>query len=60
VRCTDRIRKRNPTAYYAVGFHIYASRSVSRVLYLTVIYLSASLPVRFSHLGSGRAALLLP
>ena len=38
----------------------YASKSVSRVLYLTVIYLSAPLPVRFSHLGSGRAALLLP
>ena len=37
-----------------------ASKSVSRVLYLTVIYLSAPLPVRFSHLGSGRAALLLP
>ena len=61
VRRADGIREKgSPAASCAVGLHIYASRSVSRVLYLTVIYLSASLPVRFSHLGSGRAALLLP
>ena len=34
-----------------------ASKSVSRVLYLTVIYLRAVLPRRFSHPGSGRASL---
>ena len=34
-----------------------ASKSVSRVLYLTVIYLDAPLPVRSSHPGSGRASL---
>ena len=37
-----------------------ASKSVSRVLYLTVIYLAAALPQRSSHPGSGRASLLLP
>ena len=42
-----------------VCFTVYGGETI-RVLYLTVIYLSASLPVRFSHLGSGRAALLLP
>ena len=31
------------------------SKTVSRVLYLTVIYLDAPLPVRSSHPGSGRA-----
>ena len=35
--------------------HIIASKTVSRVLYLTVIYLDAPLPVRSSHPGSGRA-----
>ena len=33
------------------------SKTVSRVLYLTVIYLDASLPIRSSHPGSGRASL---
>ena len=33
--------------------HIIASKTVSRVLYLTVIYLDAPLPVRSSHPGSG-------
>ena len=32
-----------------------ASKTVSRVLYLTAIYLDAPLPVRSSHPGSGRA-----
>ena len=36
-------------------FH--ASKTVSRVLYLTVIYLDVPLPVRSSHPGSGRASL---
>ena len=31
------------------------SKTISRVLYLTVIYLDALLPVRSSHPGSGRA-----
>ena len=33
------------------------SKSISRVLYLTVIYLDVPLPVRSSHPGSGRASL---
>ena len=33
------------------------SKTVSRVLYQTVIYLDASLPIRSSHPGSGRASL---
>ena len=37
-----------------------ASKTVSRVLYLTVIYLDALLPVRSSHPGSGRASLYAP
>ena len=37
-----------------------ASKTVSRVLYLTVIYLAASLPMRSSHPGSGRANLNAP
>ena len=36
------------------------SKTVSRVLYLTVIYLRAALPRYSSHPGSGRANLLLP
>ncbi len=34
-----------------------ASKTVSRVLYLTVIYLDVPLPARSSHPGSGRASL---
>ena len=37
-----------------------ARETVSRVLYLTVIYLDAPLPVRSSHPGSGRASLCAP
>ena len=37
-----------------------ASKTISRVLYLTVIYLDAPLPVRSSHPGSGRADLYAP
>ena len=37
-----------------------ASKSVSRVLYLTVIYLRAALPRYSSHPGSGRANLYAP
>lgn len=40
--------------------HIFASKTVSRVLYLTAIYLGAPLPVRSSHPGSGRASLYAP
>ncbi len=35
----------------------FASKTVSRVLYLTAIYLGALLPARSSHPGSGRASL---
>ena len=45
------------TAGYRCSFYICASKTVSRVLYLTVIYLDAPLPVRSSHPGSGRASL---
>ena len=44
----------------AVPLIFCASKTVSRVLYLTVIYLRAALPRRSSHPGSGRASLLLP
>ena len=40
--------------------HICTSKTISRVLYLTVIYLDALLPVRSSHPGSGRASLSAP
>ena len=36
------------------------SKTVSRVLYLTAIYLGALLPTRSSHPGSGRASLCAP
>ena len=39
------------------GSYPKTSKTVSRVLYLTVIYLDALLPVRSSHPGSGRASL---
>ena len=45
---------------YAVGAIFCASKTVSRVLYLTVIYLDALLPTRSSHPGSGRASLCAP
>ena len=45
------------TADFRCSFCIYASKTISRVLYLTVIYLDAPLPVRSSHPGSGRASL---
>ena len=40
--------------------HINTRKTVSRVLYLTVIYLGALLPTRSSHPGSGRASLYAP
>ena len=39
---------------------IKVSKTVSRVLYLTVIYLDVLLPTRSSHPGSGRADLFAP
>ena len=42
------------------GPYLIASKTISRVLYLTVIYLDALLPVRSSHPGSGRANLYAP
>ena len=52
-------RKRG-TAFSAVPLISNTSKTVSRVLYLTVIYLDALLPVRSSHPGSGRASLYAP
>ena len=51
------IEKRKGTADFRCSFCIYASKTISRVLYLTVIYLDVPLPVRSSHPGSGRASL---
>ncbi len=48
------------SAEYANRAVSIASKTVSRVLYLTAIYLDAPLPVRSSHLGSGRASLCAP
>ena len=49
--CKKHIAKRKaPPAYSAGGAVFYASRTVSRVLYLAVIYLGGPLPDRSSHL----------
>ena len=42
------------------GPYLRASKTISRVLYLTVIYLDVLLPARSSHPGSGRANLYAP
>ena len=52
-----RKEKTGETAISAVPLIFCASMTVSRVLYLTVIYLDVPLPVRSSHPGSGRASL---
>ena len=44
------IKGEKPAAGIRSGLHIKMSKSVSRVLYLTVIYLDALLPARSSHL----------
>ena len=51
------MQREKGTADFRCSFCIYASKTISRVLYLTVIYLDAPLPVRSSHPGSGRASL---
>ena len=51
------MKREKGTADFRCSFCIYASKTISRVLYLTVIYLDAPLPVRSSHPGSGRASL---
>ena len=51
------MKREKGTADFRRSFCIYASKTISRVLYLTVIYLDAPLPVRSSHPGSGRASL---
>ena len=51
------VHEKAPAAYYAAGATFFASKTVSRVLYLTAIYLGALLPARSSHPGSGRAGL---
>ena len=48
---------KRPPADHADGLVYSASKPVSRVLYLTVIYLDGSLPIRSSHPGSDRASL---
>ena len=52
---TAKNKKREGRRVYAVPLIFCASKTVSRVLYLTVIYLRAALPRRSSHPGSGRA-----
>ena len=54
------VHEKAPAAYYAAGATFFASKTVSRVLYLTAIYLGALLPTRSSHPGSGRASLCAP
>ena len=54
------VHEKAPAAYYAAGATFFASKTVSRVLYLTAIYLGALLPTRSSHPGSGRASLYAP
>ena len=56
---TEKNEKRG-TAISAVPLIFCASMTVSRVLYLTVIYLRAALPRYSSHPGSGRANLYAP
>ena len=51
------MQREKGTADFRCSFCIYASKTISRVLYLTVIYLDVPLPVRSSHPGSGRASL---
>ena len=51
------MKREKGTADFRCSFCIYASKTISRVLYLTVIYLDVPLPVRSSHPGSGRASL---
>ena len=50
-------KKQAPATCSAAGAIFFASKTVSRVLYLTAIYLGALLPTRSSHPGSGRAGL---
>ena len=56
----SRIWKSPSCVFRRRGHIIGASKTISRVLYLTVIYLGVPLPARSSHPGSGRANLLLP
>ena len=53
---TAKNKKREGRRKHAVPLIFCASKTVSRVLYLTVIYLRAALPRRSSHPGSGRAS----
>ena len=58
-QCASKLQKPLPRVPREGPYHS-ASKTVSRVLYLTVIYLDAPLPVRSSHPGSGRASLYAP
>ena len=57
---SDREEKSPGRVFRSRGHIISASKTVSRVLYLTVIYLDVPLPARSSHPGSGRASLSAP
>ena len=59
--CAIRKIKRRPLLRIPQeGPYLRASKTISRVLYLTVIYLDVLLPARSSHPGSGRANLYAP
>ena len=49
--------RKSPLRIPQRGPYLSASKTVSRVLYLTIIYLDVLLPARSSHPGSGRANL---
>ena len=52
--------RKTPASCSETGVISMARETVSRVLYLTVIYLGVPLPARSSHPGSGRASLCAP
>ena len=55
-----KIKRRSLLRIPQEGPYLRASKTISRVLYLTVIYLDVLLPARSSHPGSGRANLYAP
>ena len=60
VLCNCEDKRRSLLRVPQEGPYLRASKTISRVLYLTVIYLDVLLPVRSSHPGSGRANLYAP
>ena len=53
-------KRETPVSCSETGVISKARETISRVLYLTVIYLGVPLPARSSHPGSGRASLCAP